>query len=110
MRGFWLTRVAKILLLLAFLAGMQPLTLPTRALPDMAFSQGTPMLVANDCTGCDMMSMGVGLCHMICTPMSAMETGVVSDLVQPASHFSFPTDIATSGRVVRPSLAPPRLS
>ncbi len=108
MRGFWLTRAAKILLLLAFLAGMQLLALPTNVPPDVA--QGTPMLVANDCTGCDMTSMGVGLCHMICTPMSAMETGVISDIVPPASHFSPSTDIAVSGRVVRPNLAPPRLT
>jgi hypothetical protein len=110
MRAFWLTRAAKILLLLAFLVGMQPLALSTGTLPSTNFPQDSPMLFANDCTGCYMMGMGAGVCHVICTPTSAVETNVVVDITRPASHFSSPTDIAASGRVVRPSLAPPRLS
>ena len=110
MRGSWLTRVAKLLLLLALLVGMQSLALPTRAVLNMDFSQANPMLVANDCTGCDMMGMTTGVCHMICTPMSAIEASIISSVAKPASRFSFSNDIVAYGRAVRPSLAPPRIS
>ena len=107
MRG-WLTRVAKALLLLAFLVGMQSLALPTRAMLNMDFSQAS--LVANDCAGCDMMGMSAGVCHMVCAPMPAMAASIISDVAQAASHFLFYDDIAAYGRAVRPDLAPSRIS
>jgi hypothetical protein len=108
MRGYWLTRVARVLFLLAFVVGMQTLALPIKSTP--AVETG-PVLLAGDCTGCDMAGMSAGVCRGICPPsLSALDSPVFADTAVSAASYAPSEGIALTGRVVRPSLAPPRLS
>jgi hypothetical protein len=108
MRGYWLTRVARVLFLLAFLVGTQALALPILSIPA---AETGPVLVASDCTGCDMAGMSAGVCHETCTPpLSALESAVFADTAVSAASYAPSEGIALTGRVVRPSLAPPRIS
>jgi hypothetical protein len=108
MGGYWLTGVARALFLLAFMVGVQGLTLPIKSMP--AVETG-PVLVASDCTGCDMVGVSAGVCHGTCTPpLSALDSAVFADTAVSAASYAPSEGIAPTGRVVRPSLAPPRFS
>ena len=108
MRGFWLTRVSKVTVLLAFLASIQFLAAPTPAMA-MDMAQAASKTSATDCLHCDMSGASAAPCHMSCTPISTVTLGGTTDVVSPTS--SWPVhDIAVSGRVVPPTLAPPRFS
>jgi hypothetical protein len=110
MRGFWRTRLWKMIILLVFLAGMQPLAVPTMPVASMDMAQQASKAVAGDCARCDMSGKSAGFCHMICTPTSATNVGDLADMTMPASP-SWPTyEMASFGRIVRPGLAPPRTS
>ena len=110
MRGSWLTRFGKMIVLLAFLAGTQPLAVSMTAMASTDMVQLGPMAAANDCVRCDIAGMRGGLCHMICTPVSAMDSATIGDMATPASPSWSMSNTAMFGRVVRPSLAPPRIS
>ena len=110
MRGFWLTRFWKLIVLLAFLAGIQPLIAPTSLAASMDMVQQGSKAVASDCARCDMSDKSASLCHMACTPISATNQGVAADIAMPASLWWPSNEVAFIGRDVRPSLAPPRIS
>jgi len=99
-----------MIVLLAFLAGTLPLAVPMTAMAGTDMVHLDPKTVANDCVRCDIVGMSGGLCHMICTPMSAMDSGIVGDMATPASPSWLVSNTPMFGRVVRPSLAPPRIS
>jgi hypothetical protein len=109
MREFWRTRFWKMVVLLAFLAGIQPLAAPSTLAASMDMVQQGAKAVASDCGHCDMSGKSASLCHMICTPISATNQGVAAALATPTSLWWPSYQVAFIGRDVRPSLAPPRI-
>lgn len=109
MRDLRLLWVASALFLLTLLVGIRPLDLPMRAtVGGMDMIRADVQGAANDCLSCDMLGLSSGTCHPICA--SATESDIAADLASPASR-SWPSDeIVMSGRVIRPRLAPPRIS
>lgn len=110
MREFWRTRFWKTIVLLAFLAGLQPLAAPTTLAAGMDMVQQGSTIIASDCDRCDMSGKSASLCHMTCTPISATNRSVAADIAMPASLWWASYKVAFIGRDVRPSLAPPRIS
>lgn len=110
MRGLRPIWVASALLLLACLVGIQITALPIRATAAIEMIQVDVQAVAEDCANCDMPGMDAGTCQAICAPASAVDSGIATDLATSSSRLWPSDEIAMSGRVVRPSLAPPRTS
>jgi hypothetical protein len=98
-----------MIVLLAFLAGIQPLVAPSLA-ASMGMVQHGSTTSASDCDRCDMSGKSASLCHMTCTPISAPNQGVAADVAMSASLWWPSYEVAFMGRDVRPSLAPPRIS
>jgi hypothetical protein len=110
MRGFWRTRFWKMIVLLAFLAGIQPLAAPTTLAASMDMVQQSATALATDCIHCDMSGKSARLCHMTCTPISTTNQGVAGDIGMSVSRWWPLYKAALIGRDVRPILAPPRIS
>lgn len=109
MRWVTLSHFAKVFLLLAFLTGMQLSIALTAPLAAGNVAQHDGSAIASQCHHCDKAGTVAVKCHMVCAPVFAINPDNATVLPAAASPLRHSYVVAKFGRVVRPSLAPPRL-
>ena len=98
------------MLLLAFLVGTLPLAIPMAAMPGADLARTAVVIAPSDCTGCDMAGASGGICHMVCTQVSAIESVALVEATVAAASILPSGEVALGGRALPPILAPPRIS
>ena len=107
MRCSALSRFAKMIILLAFLTGMQMSIAPMASL---AAARDGASAIPSQCQHCDKAGTVAGTCHVVCVHLSAIKPSGATEILLGASVLWSSQAPTRFGRVVRPSLAPPRIS